>query len=54
MEYLEFGSLTRTRLAGLGGRRWWYGVALSPDEQWFMYSVVQSMNSNLMVVDDVR
>ena len=54
VEYLEFGSLTRTRLAGLGGRRWWYGVALSPDQQWFMYSVVQNMNSNLMVVDDVR
>ncbi|AMY08495.1 Serine/threonine-protein kinase PknB [Luteitalea pratensis] len=54
LEYLEFGSLTRTRLAGLGDRRWWYGVALSPDQQWFMYSVEQNMNSNLMVVDDVR
>lgn len=54
VEYLEFGSLIRTRLTGLGGRRWWYGVALSPDQQWFMYSVVQNMNSNLMVVDDVR
>jgi serine/threonine protein kinase/Tol biopolymer transport system component len=54
VEYLEFGSLTPTRLVGLGGRRWWYGVALSPDEQWFMYSVVQNMNSNLMVVDGVR
>ena len=54
VEYLEFGSLTRTRLAGLGGRRWGFGVALSPDEHWFMYSVVQSVNSNLMVVDDVR
>jgi Tol biopolymer transport system component len=54
VEYLEFGSLTRTKLAGLGGRRWGFGVALSPDEQWFMYSVVQNENSNLMVVDDVR
>ena len=54
VEHLAFASLTRTRLADLGGRRWWYGVALSPDQQWFMYSVVQNMNSNLMVVDDVR
>jgi WD40 repeat protein len=54
VEYLEFGSLTRTRLAGLGGRRWWYGVALSPDQHSFMYSVVQNENSNLMVVDGVR
>jgi serine/threonine protein kinase/Tol biopolymer transport system component len=54
VEYVEFGSLRRTRLASLGGRRWGYGVALSPDQQWFTYSVVQSMNSNLMVVDDVR
>jgi serine/threonine protein kinase/Tol biopolymer transport system component len=54
VEYVDFGSLTRTRLAGLGGRRWGYGVALSPDARWFMYSVVQNENSNLMVVDDVR
>jgi eukaryotic-like serine/threonine-protein kinase len=52
VEYLEFGSMTRTRLAGLGGRLW-YGVALSPDEQWFMYSVVQNEDSNLMVMDGV-
>jgi Tol biopolymer transport system component/DNA-binding winged helix-turn-helix (wHTH) protein len=51
VEYLDLGSLTRTRVAGLGGRQWWYGAALSPDQQWFMYSVVQSLNSNLMVVD---
>ena len=42
VEYLEFGSLTRTKLADLGRRAWWFGAALSPDQQWFMYSVVQN------------
>ncbi|AMY08471.1 respiratory response protein A [Luteitalea pratensis] len=54
VEYLEFGSLTRTRLADLGGRHPWFGVALSPDQHSFMYSVVQNVNTNLMVVDGVR
>jgi Tol biopolymer transport system component/DNA-binding winged helix-turn-helix (wHTH) protein len=50
-EYFDVASNTRTRLAMIG-KRWWFGVALSPDEQWFMYSVVNDMNSNLMLVDN--
>jgi hypothetical protein len=46
-------SLARTRLVGIG-KRWWFGVALNPDEQWLLYSVVENMNSNLMLVDGVK
>ena len=53
IERIDLTSLTRTRLIAVG-KRWWFGVALSPDERWLMYSVVENMNSNLMVVDGVE
>lgn len=53
IERVDLKSLARTRLVGIG-KRWWFGVALSPDEQWLMYSVVENINSNLMVVEGVE
>ncbi len=53
IERVNLKSLARTRLVGIG-KRWWFGVALNPDEQWLLYSVVENMNSNLMLVDGVK
>jgi hypothetical protein len=36
---------------GVAGKRWWFGLALSPDEKSLLYSVVESVNSNLMLVE---
>ncbi len=50
IEYLDFASRKRTRLAAVG-KRWWFGMALSPDETSLLFSVVESVNSNLMLVE---
>ncbi|AMY10727.1 Transcriptional regulatory protein QseB [Luteitalea pratensis] len=36
------------------GKRSWFGVALSPDESTLLYSVVESLNRDLMLVDRTR
>jgi Tol biopolymer transport system component len=50
IEYFDLSTRKQTRL-GVIGKRWWFGVALSPDEKWLMYSVVDRIGSNLMMVD---
>ena len=50
IEYLDLASQRRTRLAGIG-KRWWFGIALSPDEKSLLYSVVENMSDNLMLVE---
>ena len=50
IEYFDVFAGRRTRLGAIG-KQWWYGVALSPDEKWLMYSVVDRTDSKLMVVD---
>ena len=50
IEHVDPASGKRRRLASLD-KRWWFGVALSPDESTLMYSVVESVSSDLMVVD---
>jgi len=50
IERFDLVSRARTRLATIG-KRWWFGVALSPDEKSFLYSVVDGMSSNLMLVE---
>ena len=50
IEHVDPASGTRRRLAYLG-KRWWFGVALSPDESALLYSVVETVSSDLMLVD---
>ena len=50
IEYFDLSTRKRTRLGAIG-KRWWFGIALSPDEQSLMYSVVDRIDSNLMTVD---
>jgi Tol biopolymer transport system component/DNA-binding winged helix-turn-helix (wHTH) protein len=50
IEHVALESGARRRLASLG-KRWWFGLTLSPDEHTLLYSVVESVNSDLMVVD---
>jgi hypothetical protein len=33
------------------GKRWWFGMALSPNETSLLYSVVEHVSSNLMLVE---
>ena len=53
IDFYEFATGRRTTLLELGKAHWW-GMALSPDQQSLLYSVVDSAGSNLMVVDKFR
>jgi Tol biopolymer transport system component/DNA-binding winged helix-turn-helix (wHTH) protein len=53
LDYYEYATKKRTTLAHIGKRFWW-GMALSPDETSLLYAVVDSDGSNLMMVDKVR
>ena len=50
IDYFEFKTGKRSTLLKLD-KFWWYGMALSPDQQSLLYSVVDSAGSNLMLVD---
>jgi Tol biopolymer transport system component len=50
IEYFDVFAGRRTRLSAIG-KQWWYGGALSPDEKWLVYSVVDRIDNRLMVVD---
>jgi dipeptidyl aminopeptidase/acylaminoacyl peptidase len=53
IDLFEFKTGKRSTLLKLD-KFWWYGMALSPDQQSLLYSVVDSAGSNLMLVDKVR
>ena len=53
IDFYEYATKKRTTLANLGKTFWW-GMALSPDEKWLLYSVVDNAGSNLMLVDPTR
>jgi Tol biopolymer transport system component len=53
IDFFEFATGWRTIVRSLG-KQWWYGMALSPDQQSLLYSVVDSAGSNLMLVDNFR
>ena len=53
IDFVEFSTGKRTTLAVVTKRRWW-GGALSRDQQWLLFPVVESAGSNLMVVDKVQ
>jgi hypothetical protein len=50
---VDFGTGRRTTLATIG-KRWWFGIALSPDERWLLFPVTDREGRDLMLVDDVR
>lgn len=53
IDFFEFATEKRTTLLKLGKEHWW-GMALAPDQQSLLYSVVDSAGSNLMVVEKFR
>lgn len=50
LDFFDYESGERSTLINVGKPFWW-GMALSPDEQSLLYSVVDSGGSNLMLVD---
>ncbi len=50
IDFFEFATGKRTTVVELGREHWW-GMALSPNQQTLLYSVVDSAGSNLMRVD---
>ena len=50
IDYVDLASRSRKRLTSIG-KRWWFGLALSPDEKSLLYSIVESSDANLMLVD---
>ena len=50
LDFFDFGTGKRSTLLALG-QRFWYGAALSPDQRTLLYSMVDAVGSNLMVVD---
>ena len=53
IDFVEFSTGKRTTLAAIR-KPFWFGVALSHDQQSFLYTTVESAGSNLVVVDKVR
>jgi Tol biopolymer transport system component/DNA-binding winged helix-turn-helix (wHTH) protein len=50
IDFIEYDTGRRTTLA-LTGKPWWFGVALSHDQKWLLYTREEHSGSNLMVVD---
>lgn len=50
IDFIEYDTGRRTTLA-LTGRPWWFGVALSHDQRWLLYTREERSGSNLMFVD---
>ena len=53
IDFVDFGTGRRTTLATIG-KRWWFGIALSPDERWLLFPVTDREGRDLMLVDNVR
>ena len=53
IEFLEYRTGRQTTLAALG-KPWWFGVALSRDQQQLLYSVIDRAGSNLMLADKLK
>jgi hypothetical protein len=50
IDFFEFGTGKRTTLLKLG-KRWFIGLAISPDQKYLVYSVIDSLSRDLMLVD---
>jgi hypothetical protein len=48
LELYDLRTRTRKRLLSLD-KGWYYGMALSPDQHWLSYSILDSQGSNLML-----
>ena len=53
IDFVESGTARRTTIVKLG-KMWWYGAALSPDERTMLFATIDSLGSNLMLVDGFR
>jgi Tol biopolymer transport system component/DNA-binding winged helix-turn-helix (wHTH) protein len=53
IDFVEHGTGARTTIVRLG-KMAWYGVALSPDQRTLLYSMIDNIGSNLMLVDGFR
>ena len=53
IDFFDFSTNQRTTLASLG-KRWFYGMALSPRQDSVLVSLVDSAGANLMVVDNLQ
>ena len=53
IDFFDFSTNQRTTLASLG-KRWFYGMALSPRQDSVLVSLVESAGANLMVVDNLQ
>jgi Tol biopolymer transport system component len=53
VEFFDFASRKTAVLHTLDGA-WWYGFALSPDESSLLFSQVDSLGSDLMMVENLR
>jgi len=51
IDFFDFVTRKTTRLLRLE-KTWWYGIALSRDERWLLYSVVDHAGSDLMLVEN--
>jgi len=53
IDFVDHASGRRSTLVRLS-KRWWYGVALHPDERSLLYATVESSGANLMLVEGVE
>jgi len=53
LDFVDYRTGKRSTLLALG-KRFWFGTALSPDQRTMLYSIVDDLGSNLMVVEDFR
>jgi len=54
IDFFDFALGKSVTLLRLGRRRWWYGMAVSPDRRFVVYTVVDSAGSDLMLVENFR
>jgi Tol biopolymer transport system component len=53
IDFVDVGTGRRTTLATIP-KRWWFGIALSPDERWLLFPVSDRDGRDLMLVENVR
>ncbi|NUO84349.1 hypothetical protein HUU05_30105 [candidate division KSB1 bacterium] len=54
LEFYEFNTNRIKRLTSLPGALLWGGLALSPDETWLLYSKNESIQSDIILIENFR
>jgi hypothetical protein len=54
IDFFEFATGTRTTLFDIPQAEWSYGMAVSPDQRFLLYSTIDRSDINLMLVDKFR